>query len=148
MSGWLWAAAASSACWTFWALFLSAATARMNPIQVTLTSLIAEGLVVLSLVLASGRVSSMLALAEGPTTSAGLAYAAGAGLCGALGLLFYAIAMQQGDAAAVTAVTSAYPVVVAAVSVAVLGERLSPLSSIGIFLSVAGVVLIGLDSRQ
>jgi drug/metabolite transporter (DMT)-like permease len=38
--------------------------------------------------------------------------------------------------------------VVAVVSILVLGERISPLSSIGVILAITGMILIGLEARQ
>src|SRR5215212_4018476 len=64
-------------------------------------------------------------------------------VCGALGLLTFYLALDRGSASLAVPVIGFYPAVVAVLSVAFLGEKLSALQVVGVALAVAGVALIG-----
>lgn len=64
----------------------------------------------------------------------------GAGL--AFGLVFYYFALSQGQATIIVPLTACYPVVSAGLSYLLLGERPRWTQWLGIFLVVAGVVLL------
>ena len=64
-------------------------------------------------------------------------------ICGGTGLVTFYIALQRGNASAVVPMIGIYPAIVALLSVAFLGERLSLIQYAGIVLAVTGVMLIG-----
>jgi transporter family protein len=64
----------------------------------------------------------------------------GAGL--AIGLLFYYLALQGGQASVIVPLTSTYPIVAVLLSAAVLGERPSLTQWLGVILVVTGVTLL------
>ena len=64
-------------------------------------------------------------------------------LCGSIGLITFYLALQQGKASVVVPMIGLYPAIVALLSVAFLGERLSPVQYAGVLLAVTGVVLLG-----
>ena len=64
-------------------------------------------------------------------------------LSGAIGLITYYLALQQGKASVVVPVVGLYPAIVALLSVAFLGEHLSAVQYAGVLLVATGAVLLG-----
>jgi uncharacterized membrane protein len=145
---WMWAAVGAMLAWTGWALALRAGVTRVGPLHATLISLVAELTTLISLISCAGTGWMGGGRTWESSSVTGLAYSTLAGLLGMTGLLLFSVSLKSGSVAVATAVTSAYPAVVAVVSILVLGERLSPLSSIGVILAITGMILIGLEARQ
>jgi transporter family protein len=68
------------------------------------------------------------------------------GLCGALGLVTFYLALDRGSASAVVPLIGVYPVVTGALAIVFLGESLTPIQIAGVTCAVGGVVLIGVGS--
>jgi bacterial/archaeal transporter family protein len=71
---------------------------------------------------------------------------AASGLCGALGLATFYLALDRGKASAVVPLISIYPLITAALAVVFLNETLTALQMAGVGCALGGVVLIGLGS--
>jgi transporter family protein len=68
----------------------------------------------------------------------------GSGICGALGLLAFYLALERGKAGAVTPLVSIYPMVTIAFATVFLKESVTPLQVVGIACALGGGILIGL----
>lgn len=66
------------------------------------------------------------------------------GLCAALGLVCFFVALNAGDVKTVVPITSAYPVVAMFLAALLLAEKLSLAGVAGAFLVVVGVVILSL----
>src|SRR5215831_17101402 len=75
------------------------------------------------------------------TTLAGILFALLSGLCGAIGLLFFAMAIKRGDAAIIVTLSAIYPAFTVLLSPLLLQEKLSLTHAIGVLLVTLGVVL-------
>lgn len=64
------------------------------------------------------------------------------GALGAVGVLMFFLAIDKMSAAQVVPITAAYPAITIALSVVILGERLTPRHLIGAILALAGVALL------
>jgi bacterial/archaeal transporter family protein len=62
---------------------------------------------------------------------------------GGTGLVTYYLALQQGKASVVVPVVGLYPAIVALLSVAFLGEKLSAVQYVGVLFVATGAVLLG-----
>ena len=71
---------------------------------------------------------------------------AASGLCGAVGLATFYLALDRGKASAVVPMISAYPMITAALALAFLGESIGTAQLVGICLVIGGVILIGAGS--
>src|SRR5262252_8726870 len=75
-------------------------------------------------------------------TAAGILWALLSGVCGAIGMLFFSIAIKRGDAAIIVTLSAIYPILIVLLSPLILQERLSLTHAIGVLLVTLGVVLV------
>lgn len=75
-------------------------------------------------------------------TTAGVLYALASGVCGAIGMLFFAMAIKRGDAAIIVTLSAIYPVFTLLLSPLMLQEKLSLTHAIGVILVTLGVILV------
>jgi drug/metabolite transporter (DMT)-like permease len=68
------------------------------------------------------------------------------GLCGALGLVTFYLALERTQASTVVPVIGVYPIITAALALGFLGESLNLTQIAGLTCAVVGVVLIGAGS--
>jgi transporter family protein len=133
--GWLFYSLTTVALFALWSVLGKVALRTATPVQTTILYGVAAALVALA------------AIALGQRTAAWSAGALWVGVlsavCGALGLLTFYLALDRGSASLAVPVIGFYPAVVAVLSVAFLGEKLSALQVVGVALAVTGVALIG-----
>lgn len=133
--GWLLYTLTTVALWAGWSFLGKLATDRTTSVQAT---------VVFGLVTA---IVGMVAIGLGQRTTswspAALWIAALSALCGAVGLITFYLALQQGRASVVVPMIGLYPAIVALLAVGFLGEQLSAVQYAGILLAVTGIVLLG-----
>lgn len=123
--------------WGFWGFFGKLALERgMSPIAIFLGEVVVG--VLCSLILVVLFLPTGNSLRYNSWNVFGLA--SGAGL--AFGLVFYYLALNEGQATLVVPITATYPVVSVLLSFAILGERPRLIQWIGIFLVILGVVLL------
>ena len=67
-------------------------------------------------------------------------------LSGGTEMITFYLALQKGKASAVVPIIGLYPAIVALLSVAFLGEKLSGVQYFGVLLVVSGAVLLGAGS--
>jgi uncharacterized membrane protein len=65
------------------------------------------------------------------------------GVVGVAGLMTFYLALERGKASVVIPTIGVYPVVVAVLAVALLGEQLRPPQMVGVGLAVVAIVLLG-----
>ena len=75
-------------------------------------------------------------------TPAGALWALASGVCGAIGMLFFAMAIKRGDAAIIVTLSAIYPVFTLLLSPLILQEKLTLTHVIGVLLVTLGVVLV------
>lgn len=75
-------------------------------------------------------------------TVTGSFFALLSGLCGAIGLLFFAMAIKRGDAALIVTLSAIYPVFTVILSPLILRETISLTHAAGVLLVTLGVVLV------
>ncbi len=73
---------------------------------------------------------------------------AGAGICGLLGSVMFYRGMERGNVSVVTPIVAAWSVVTAIGGVAILGETLSALQTIGIILAIGGTALVSMKTAD
>jgi bacterial/archaeal transporter family protein len=132
---WFAYALATVVLWTLWSFLGIIALRNVSPAQATLLFGIAVAAVGAASLVLGGRGASWL--------TSGLAVAAVSGICGALGMATFYLALDHGKASSVVPVIGVYPAFVALLAVAFLSERLSAIQTLGIVLAVTGVILVG-----
>jgi transporter family protein len=90
-----------------------------------------------------GLASLALGDRGGSWSSSGLTVAAVSGICGALGMATFYLALDHGKASSVVPVIGVYPAFVAVLAVVFLSESLSLAQAAGVALAVIGVILVG-----
>jgi len=134
--GWLLYTLTTVGLWALWSFLGKIALDRTTSVQATVMFGVAATLVGLVAIAAGQRTTAWSASA--------LWIAALSGLCGSIGLVTFYLALQEGKASVVVPMIGLYPAIVAVLSVAFLGERLSLVQCAGVLLAVTGVVLLGL----
>jgi transporter family protein len=133
--GWLLYTLTTVGLWALWSFLGKLALDRTTSVQATLVFGVAAAVVGLVAILAGQRTTSW--------SPGALWLAALSALCGSIGLITFYLALQQGRASVVVPMIGLYPAIVALLSVAFLGERLSAVQYAGVLLAVTGVVLLG-----
>ena len=75
-------------------------------------------------------------------TAAGILCALVSGVCGAIGMLFFSMAIKHGDAAIIVTLSAIYPIFTVLLSPLILQEKLSLTHAIGVLLVTLGVILV------
>jgi uncharacterized membrane protein len=75
-------------------------------------------------------------------TSGGILFALLSGLCGAIGMLFFSMAIKRGDAAIIVTLSAIYPVFTVLLSPLLLQEKISLTHAVGVLLVTLGVILV------
>lgn len=75
-------------------------------------------------------------------TTAGILFALLSGLWGAIGLLFFSMAIKHGDAALIVTLSAIYPAFMLLLSPFLLQEQISLTHTVGILLVTLGVILV------
>ncbi|HVL96242.1 MAG TPA: EamA family transporter [Solirubrobacteraceae bacterium] len=132
---WLAYALATVVLWTAWSFLGVIALKEVSAAHATLVFGVA--------VVVVGVASLALGNRGGPWSPSGLGVAAISGGCGALGMATFYLALSHGKASSVVPVIGVYPAFVALLAVALLSESLSAAQTVGVFLAVIGVVLVG-----
>ncbi len=120
--------------WGLWGFLSKVATLRL-PAQAAYLLSISGHLAVVGYLAAAGGLAI-------PWQAAGVAAAVGAGLCMALGLLFFFQALERGAAGVVVPLTALYPMVTVFLSWALLHEGFTWRRLAGVALALAAVWLL------
>lgn len=132
---WLFYALATGVLWALWSFLGKIALKTTTPIQATMIfGLLSAAIAVVPAALGQRTAS---------WAPAAIWIAVISGLCGGAGLVTFYMALERGKASLVVPLVGVYPAVVAVLSVALLGDRLTAVQAAGIALAVTGVVLIG-----
>jgi len=75
-------------------------------------------------------------------TATGIRWALLSGVCGAIGMLFFAMAIKRGEAAIIVTLSAIYPIFIVLLSPLILQEKLSLSHAIGVLLVTLGVILV------
>ena len=75
-------------------------------------------------------------------TAAGILCALLSGVCGAIGMLFFSIAIKRGEAAIIVTLSAIYPIFIVLLSPLILQEKLSLSHVLGVLLVTLGVILV------
>ena len=75
-------------------------------------------------------------------TAAGILCALLSGVCGAIGMLFFSVAIKRGDAAIIVTLSAIYPMFIVLLSPLILQEKLSLTHAFGVLLITLGVILV------
>ena len=121
--------------WAFWGMFGKLSTNRgVPPVTLAFLSACASFAVIVG----------TYAWQRFPTapTTAGNLYALMSGVCGAIGMLFFSVAIKRGDAAIIVTLSAIYPVFIVLLNPVILQEKLSITHVIGVLLVTLGVILV------
>ena len=133
--GWLFYSLTTVVLFALWSVLGKVALRTATPVQTTILYGVAAALI------------AVVAIGFGQRTAGWSVSVLWVGvlsaLCGALGLLTFYLALDRGSASLAVPVIGFYPAVVAVLSVAFLGEKLSAFQVLGVALAVSGVALIG-----
>jgi len=124
--------------WGFWGLALKYASLSLEWQYVYVASALGASIVyaTATLILAiTGRLAQT-------SDFKGLGVAVLGGLLGALGGLMLIVALRLGQASVIVPLTSIYPAVTAALSIALLGESVTARKIAGIILAILAVILL------
>ena len=75
-------------------------------------------------------------------TAAGTLFALASGVCGAIGMLFFSMAIKRGDASIIVTLSAIYPVFTVLLSPLILEEKISLTHVVGVLLVTLGVILV------
>jgi uncharacterized membrane protein len=75
-------------------------------------------------------------------TAVGMLWALLSGVCGAIGMLFFSLAIKRGEAAIIVTLSAIYPIFIVLLSPLILQETLSLSHIIGVLLVTLGVILV------
>ncbi|GIX48809.1 MAG: hypothetical protein KatS3mg131_3020 [Candidatus Tectimicrobiota bacterium] len=132
---WVALALLSAVAWAFWGMFGKLSTNHaMPPLALAFFSSLASAAVI-TLAYAWQRFPL-------PASPAALAFALLSGVCGAIGVLLFAVAIREGSAAIVVALTATYPAITLVLGPLVLQENVTPQHALGIVLVTLGVMLV------
>ena len=81
---------------------------------------------------------------KGATDLQGISFSILMGLCSALGILTFFVAMKTGKISIVAPATSLYPVITVILALAILKEKLNRLQIVGLSLSLIAIVILSL----
>jgi bacterial/archaeal transporter family protein len=125
----------SAVAWAFWGVFSKLSANREVPpgLLAFLSSCASFAVILLA------YVWQRLPLAKTPT---GLLFALLSGVCGAVGMLFFAQAIKLGNAAIIVTLTATYPAFTVLLSLVLLREQISLLNAVGVVLVTLGVILM------
>jgi len=121
--------------WAFWGMFGKLSTNHgVPPITLAFLSSCASFVVIVG----------TYAWHRFPTapTAAGILCALLSGVCGAIGMLFFSMAIKRGEAAIIVTLSAIYPMFVVLLSPIILQEKLSLSHIIGVLLVTLGVILV------
>lgn len=125
----------SALAWAFWGIFGKLSTNQGTP-SVTLAFIAS----CISFVVIAGAYAWHRCPAVPSATSAGFALLSG--LCGAIGMLLFSMAIKRGNAAIVVALSAIYPAFTLLLSPFLLQEQLSLTHAAGILLVTLGIILV------
>ena len=123
------------ALWAGWSFIGKIALDRTTSVQATIVFGVVTAIVGVVAVLLGQRTTSW--------SPGALWLSALAAVSGGAGLITYYLALQQGKASVVVPVVGLYPAIVALLSVAFLGEKLSAVQYAGVLFVATGAVLLG-----
>jgi transporter family protein len=121
--------------WAFWGVFGKLSANRgMPPTTLAFVSSCVSFIVVVG----------FYAWQRFPTapTPASILFALLSGLCGAIGLLFFAMAIKRGDATIIVTLSASYPAFTLLLSPFLLQEQISLTHAVGVLLVTLGVILV------
>ena len=125
----------SAVAWGCWGVFSKLSTNRgMSPTTLAFLSSCVSFIVVVG--------SYAWQRFPAAPTPAGIFFALLSGLCGAIGLLCFSIAIKRGDAAIIVTLSAIYPVFTLLLSPFLLQEQLSLTHAVGVLLVTLGVILV------
>ena len=133
--GWFGYTLITVALWAGWSFIGKIALDHTTSVQATIVFGVVTAVVGVIAVLLGQRTTSW---SPGSLWIAVLSAASGGA-----GLITYYLALQQGKASVVVPVVGLYPAIVALLSVAFLGEKLSVVQYVGVLFVATGAVLLG-----
>jgi transporter family protein len=122
--------------WGFWGFFIKLASTQLSWQQVFI--------VTSSVTLVFSLLTFVIAKPSFEIGSQGLYYALTAGVLGAFALIFFNMAIKEGDALVVVPLTSLYPVITVVLSYFILSEKLTATKGLGIILALIAIILVSI----
>ena len=136
MQDWLLFSMLTLLCWGFYGFFPKLAVGYLAPRSVLLFQ---------SLGTVAVGVLSLISLGFRPQLQwRGAGFAILSGMAGAIGGLFYILAVQRGRVSTISALTALYPALVIVLAITVLHEPITVRQGLGMALAVVAVMLLSL----
>jgi transporter family protein len=134
MKGWLLSSLMAFVCFGLWGFFPKVAVKYINPKSALIYGVIGGVLV---------AVVTWLTMRKGIEHDLrGVTPALITGVVGYLGMFFFLHAVELGKVSVVASLTAVYPVVTILLAAIILKERITYVQYVGIFTSMAGVILL------
>ena len=122
--------------WGFWGFFIKLAATQLSWQQVFI--------VTSSITFVFSLLTFVIVKPSFEIGSQGVNYALIAGVLGALALIFFNMAIKEGNAIIVVPLTSLYPVITVVLSYFILSEKLTFTKGFGIILALIAIVLVSI----
>ncbi len=122
--------------WGFWGFFIKLASSQLGWHQVFI--------VTSSITFVFSLLTYVSIKPSAEVGFQGASYALVAGVLGAFALIFFNMAIKEGNAIVVVPVTSLYPVVTVVLSYLILSEKLTFTKGLGIILALIAIVLVSM----
>lgn len=120
--------------WGFWGFLIKLASSQLDWQQVFIATS--------SITFVFSLLTYVSIKPSGETGFQGASYALVAGVLGALALIFFNIAIKEGEAIVVVPVTSLYPVITVVLSYFILSEKLTFTKGLGVIPALIAIVLV------
>jgi transporter family protein len=133
-----WLVFTSIICWGVWSYLQKLAVQRLHPLHMQMVSC---SFAIILLVLYS---SIALTKVSQPFSMSGMWIALLAAAFSAIASISFLFAIRQGNVGAISVLTSTSPLITLFLAVVFLGERLTLLKMSGVFLTIAGIVILAL----
>ena len=134
MENWLLLSILTMLCWGVWGLILKLASKYFQWYQVYVSASIATLLASITLLLYLKPPIDVRSL--------GFVYSLAAGTMGAMGAIFFYIALGRGKASIVVPITALYPVITLALSLLLLQEKITATQAVGVALAILSLILV------
>ncbi len=134
---WLLGSLIALICWGIWGVFIKHASKYSSWQQIYIVSSLAT--------VAASLLIFLITRPNISLSSPGFSFSLLAGLTSVIAIVSFYAAIEGGKASIVVPLTALYPIVTVLFSFLVLSERISPIKSVGVILSLVAIFLLSIE---